>query len=125
VLFRGVRALIVTGPRAQERPAVLAFADGAVTLFDESGKKPLVTLARGQVTAAAYTRDRDPRWYPTLAGPPIDVDMPGGLFRGDRHWLTLQSRDGWMIVRMNDGDWRSITSAVTTFLGLEVGELRP
>jgi hypothetical protein len=124
-VFRGVRGFIVTGRRAEERPAVLAFADGAVTLFDDSGRTPLVTLPYRQVTSAAHTRDRDPRWYPTLAGPPIDVDMPGGLFRGDRHWLALQSRESWMIVRMNDGDWRPITEAVTTFLGLKVEELRP
>lgn len=85
----------------------------------------LITMPYRQVTSAAYTRDRNPRWYPTLAGPPVDVDMPGGMFRGDRHWLALQSRDSWMIVRMNDGDWRTITEAVTTFLGLKVEELRP
>jgi hypothetical protein len=116
---------MVSGRRVQERPAVLAFADGAATLFDEGGVTRLVTMPYRQVTSAAYTRDRDPRWYPTLAGPPVDVDMPGGMFRGDRHWLTLQSRDSWMIVRMNDGDWRTITEAVTTFLGLKVEELRP
>lgn len=124
-IFRGVRAFMVSGRRAQERPAVLAFTEGAVTLFDESGATRLATMPYRQVTSAAYTRDRDPRWYPTLAGPPADVDMPGGMFRGDRHWLALQSRDSWMIVRMNDGDWRSITEAVTTFLGRKVEELRP
>jgi hypothetical protein len=124
-LFRGVRALVVTGRRAQERPAVLTFADGAVTLFDDSGRTPLVALPYREVTSAAYTHDRDPRWYPTLAGPPVDVDMPGGLFRGDRHWLALQSRESWMIIRMNDGDWRPITEAVTALLGLDVQELRP
>ena len=51
--------------------------------------------------------------------------MPGGLFRGDRHWLALQSRDTYMIVRMNDGDWRAIIATVTDVLGLKVEELRP
>lgn len=103
---------------------MLSFADGRVTLFDESGVAPLTSMSFQQITSAAYTRARNPRWYPTLAGPPADVDMPGGLFRGDRHWLALQSRDAWMIVRMNDGDRQPITEAVTTFLGLKVDELR-
>ncbi len=123
-LFRGVRALVIDGRRAVERPAVLAFADGVVTLFDDSATTALVELPYQQVTAAAYTRARHPRWYPTLAGPPIDVDMPGGLFRGDRHWLALQSRDRWLIVRMNDGDWQQITATVTARLGLAVDHLR-
>jgi hypothetical protein len=51
--------------------------------------------------------------------------MPGGLFRGDRHWLALQARDGFVIVRINDGDWQQITATVTRALGLEVAQLRP
>jgi serine/threonine protein kinase len=123
-LFRGIRGFVLNGQRAEEKPAVLSFADGRVTLFDESGTSPLTSMPYQQITSAAYTRARNPRWYPTLAGPPIDVDMPGGLFRGDRHWLALQSRDAWMIVRMNDGDRQPITEAVTTFLGLKVDELQ-
>ena len=103
---------------------MLAFADGAVTLFDDSAPTALFELPYQQLPAAAYTRARHPRWYPTLAGPPIDVDMPGGLFRGDRHWLALQSRDRWLIVRMNDGDWQQITATVTARLGLAVDHLR-
>ncbi len=125
-MFRGVRALVLDGRRAQERPAVLAFADGAVTLLDDAGSTAIAKMSYRQVTAAAYTRARQPRWYPTLAGPPIDTDMPGGgLFRGDRHWLTLQSRDAWMIVRMNDGDWQPITRTVTALLGIPVDQLQP
>ena len=123
-LFRGIRGFVLNGQRAEEKPAVLAFADGRVTLFDEGGTTPLTSMPYQQITSAAYTRARNPRWYPTLAGPPSDVDMPGGLFRGERHWLALQSRDGWMIVRMNDDDRQPITEAVTTFLGLKVDELR-
>jgi hypothetical protein len=123
-LFRGIRGFVLNGQRAEEKPAVLSFADGRVTLFDESGTSPLTSLPYQEITSAAYTRARNPRWYPTLAGPPSDVDMPRGLFRGDRHWLTLQSRDSWMIVRMNDSDRQPITEAVTTFLGLKVDELR-
>jgi serine/threonine protein kinase len=123
-LFRGIRGFVLNGQRAEEKPAVLSFADGRVTLFDESGTSPLTSMPYQQITSAAYTRARNPRWYPTLAGPPIDVDMPGGLFRGDRHWLALQSRDAWMIVRMNDSDRQPITEAVTTFLGLKVDELQ-
>lgn len=124
-MFRGVRALVLDGRRAQERPAVLSFADGAVTLFDDSGRTALASMPYRQVTAAAYTRAREPRWYPTLAGPPIDTDMPGGFLRGDRHWLALQSRDMWMIVRMNDSDWQSITATVTRVIGIAVDQLRP
>ena len=124
-VFRGVRALVLQGQRAEERPAVLTFANGAIRLFDDAGQVAFGEMPYRQITAAAYTRARAPRWYPTLAGPPVDADMPGGLFRGNRHWLALQARASWMIIRMNDNDWQQIVSTVTERLGLKVDTLSP
>jgi predicted Ser/Thr protein kinase len=123
--FPGIRALVLTGRRAEERPATLRFADGTVTLGAERGSDVIASLTYAQVTSAAYTRARHPKWFPTLAGPPVDADMPGGLFRGDRHWLALQSRDGYLIFHMNDSDRQRIVQTVESALGLKVAELRP
>ena len=67
-----------------------------------------------------FVRGKNPRWYPTLAGPPSDVDMPGGLFRTARGWLTMQSRGTYLIVRLNDGDFRQVLVTVTERTGLPV-----
>ena len=125
VIYRGVRAFIVNGDDVDEPSAELTIAPDGVRLADERGARVLATLPAAALTSAAYTRARNPRWYPTLAGPPAGVDMPGGLFRGRYHWLALQGREGYVIVRMNDSDWERITGTVTRILGLEIHQLDP
>lgn len=122
-VFRNVRAFVVTGRRVDERDAVLAFADGEARLADSGGGTTYASLPFTQITSAAHIRARNPKWFPTLAGPAADIDMPGGLFRGDRHWLVLQSRTGYLIARIDDDDWRRVAQAVTDHLGLTVAEI--
>ena len=43
---------------------------------------------------------------------------PGGLFRPARHWLTLQSRATFLILRLNDDDWRQVVETVTGRTGV-------
>jgi serine/threonine-protein kinase len=121
--FRDVRGFVVNGRRGEERDAILRFADGQILLTDRRGGTTYGSLPFNQVTSAAHTRGKNPKWYPTLAGPSADVDMPGGIFRGDRHWLALQSRAGYLIVRVDDDDWNQMARAVTQYLGLTVAEL--
>jgi hypothetical protein len=40
--------------------------------------------------------------------------------RSARHWLTLQSRASYLIVRLNDDDWRQVTDAVSARTGVTV-----
>ena len=61
-------------------------------------------------------------WSVVLAAPPPDVDLPGGLFRSARRWLTLQSRAAFMIVRLNDGDWRQVIDTIAARIGVRVEE---
>jgi serine/threonine-protein kinase len=123
--FRGLKGFIVSGRRVEEVDAVLIFGEGRVTLANGSGQTSLGALPYEQVRSAVYTNDKNPRWYPTLAGPPADVDMPGGVFRRASHWLSLQSRTGYLIVRMNDADFRQIRATVADYLKIAVDELRP
>jgi hypothetical protein len=125
VTYRGVRGFIVEGNGIDEPSAELTIAPDEIRLTNERGSTVLTALPASAVTSAAYTRARNPRWYPTLAGPPSNLDLPGGLFRGRYHWLSLQGRDGYIIVRMNDNDWQRITETVTRILGLEIHQLDP
>lgn len=125
ISYRGIRGFVVDGLEVEEPAAGLTFGADDVRLTDERGVTTWTSLPRSGITSAAYTRAKNPRWYPTLAGPPSNVDLPGGLFRRTYHWLTLQSRDGYIIVRMNDGERERITATVREWLGLEIHELQP
>jgi hypothetical protein len=120
--FGGVRALVVSGKKASEENATLQFTRDGVALIGQNGTS-LGTLLYRDVSYATYVRARDPKWSVVLASPPPDVDLPGGNMlgiRSARHWLTLQSRASYLIVRLNDDDWRQVTDAVSARTGVTV-----
>ncbi len=118
--FKDSRLLVVVGNRAEEQPGVLNFAEGRVAVVSEKNGATLVSIPYTDVTYAVYTRAKDPKWSPVLAAPPATVDLPGGLFSPARHWLALQSRASFLIVRLSDGNWRQVLEAVKARTGLEV-----
>ena len=120
VVFKDVRAFVVTGRKVDEPAAVLQFGDGRVRVTAPRGEPRYGELPYADVTSASYVRAKNPLWYPTLAAPPANVDMPGGLFRSDRHWLTLQSRSGYLIVRLTDGEYRQVIETANARLRVRV-----
>ena len=117
-----MRALVVSGKKASEENATLQFTSDGVALIGQNGAS-FGTLLYRDVTYATYVRARDPKWSVVLASPPPDVDLPGGNMlgiRSARHWLTLQSRASYLIVRLNDDDWREVTEAVSARTGVTV-----
>lgn len=117
--FRDVRLLTLNGKKAGETVAMLGFGNGHVSGLAPSGAT-IVALAYGEITNAVYVRAKDPKWSVVLASPPPDVDLPGGLFRSARRWLTLQSRSNFLIVRLNDNDWRQVIDTLATRAGVKV-----
>jgi serine/threonine-protein kinase len=117
--FKEARAFLVSGIKVEERDALLSFGGGRVTLSDEKAQRRYASMAYADITAVAHTRGRNPRWYPTLAGPPSNVDLPGGLFRPERHWFAFQSRSAYLIVRVRDDDYRRVLEAASSRLSVK------
>jgi hypothetical protein len=121
--FPGIRAIVVAGKKGEERTAELRFAAGEITVVDARAVTPIVVLRYRDLVRAIYTRARAPRWDPSFAAPPPDLDLPGGgIFRLARHWLVLQSNTTFAILRLNDDDWRGIVEKVTERTGLRVDQ---
>ena len=123
--FRDVRLLVVTGKKADERTVILRFGYGQVAALSEREGTPIVSIGERDITYAVYARAQDPRWSPVLAAPPPDTDFPGGLFRSSRHWLTLQSRSAYLILRLNDADWRRVIDTVNRHADVKVDTSAP
>ena len=118
--FKDLRLLVVTGKKGEERQIVLTFGDGQITAANPRDGVAVQVLPYRDISYAAYARAKDPKWSVVLAAPPADVDLPGGLFRSARHWLTLQSRTTFMIIRLNDSDWRQVVNTTTARSGVSV-----
>lgn len=112
--------LTFSGKKADEQPAIINFVNGQMTVVSPRAGTTLATMPYADLTYAVYIHAKDPKWSVVLSAPPPDPDLPGGLFRSARHWLTLQSRSAFMILRLNDGDWRTILQAVSARTGVQV-----
>jgi hypothetical protein len=118
--FKDLRLLVVVGKNAEERTVNLTLGGGQVVAANARDGTTISSMPYGEISHAVYVRAKDPKWSVVLAAPPPDLDLPGFLFRSARHWLVLQSRTDYMIVRLNDNDWRQVVDAVASRTGVTV-----
>ena len=112
----------ITGKRAEELEVTLNFASGRITVVAKRGGATLSDIAYADLVAATYARGKDPKWDTSVPAPPTDVDFPGSLFRQARHWLVLQTRTTFVVLRLGD-DWRRVVETVTERTGLRVEQV--
>ena len=109
--FKGVRLRVVNGRRSSEQEGLLTFANGQFGVLGRSSGAALASMPYESLLRATYARGRDPKWDPSLAGPPQDLDV-GNMFRTAKHWLVLQGRETYMIVQLEDSHWRQVLNTV-------------
>jgi hypothetical protein len=110
----------VTGTQGSNRDAVLTFGQGQISILSPKDGAPLDRMAYGSLVRASYVRARRPVWDASLPAPPADTDMPGSVFSGARHWLTLQSKAAYLIVGLDEATWTQVVEAVTARTGVAV-----
>jgi len=82
-------------------------------------KTDVTALRYPQIAKATYVRARDPQWDPLLSAPAGKIDVPGILGRS-RHWLVLQSKDAYVILRLDGEDRLDVLKAFEERTGLVV-----
>jgi hypothetical protein len=92
--------LVPDGDRQRERDSLVVLADGKINVRALDDRKLLHTTPYDAVVSISYSRGRNPFWN----GPsgPTQVARTGrsplGIFRGDRHWLSLRLKGGRFVV---------------------------
>ena len=89
------KALLASGKDHRERDAKVALADGRIRVAteDKGKQRVLHSVPYESVTSISYSRGRDPVWM-SPQGPETVARVGGGalgMFRRDRHWITLQT----------------------------------
>jgi hypothetical protein len=105
--FEDVKLLAVTGRNTRDQDVTLNFGGGQLAFVGKSTGVILATMPYRSTLRATYVRGRDPRWDPTMVSPPENLDV-GGFLRTAKHWLVLQSNDAYLIVRLDDSNWRKV-----------------
>ncbi len=122
VEVRDVKVLIIDGRKSKDQDVLLGFGAGQIALTNPRGGAPLTTLPYRTVTHATYIKARDPKWNEAAApaaAPPKDLDV-GSFMRTSKHWLVLQARDSYLILRLEDRNFQSVLQAVEARTGLTI-----
>jgi serine/threonine-protein kinase len=124
VTFKDVRLLVNDGgDKAHEVEGVLMLADGHLTMLDKDGKGPLMSLPYSAITAAAYSRSKQPKWKgPDGKDVEEKVDLGKlGFFRSERNWVILFPAEGQpAIIRVEDEGLRTVLPAIESHAGIKL-----
>ncbi len=94
---------VVAGKRSNDRDVLLNFASGQISVLPKDGGEAISTLPYRSIAKATYVKARDPKWDSSLSAPPEGLDV-GSVFRQSRHWLVVQTRESYAILRLEDNN---------------------
>ena len=90
-----------------------------ISLVSRTGT-PIATVQYSDLAGATHSHAKDPKWDQALAGPPPNLDVPGGVFRSTKHWLALQSKSHYFVLRLEDGNWKHVVETLEARSGIRV-----
>jgi hypothetical protein len=119
VTFSDVKYFHITGNKGDDEDATLRFGNGQIEILPKKTGLPLATQLYRRVAHATYVRAKNPKWDSGLPGPDAALDL-SNLFRNARHWLVLQSRSDFVVLRLDDSNWQSILDMFEARTGLKI-----
>jgi hypothetical protein len=108
----------VTEGKARERELALRLGPDGIS-FSEPGASTgdsIKTIAYAAVIGLYQSRSREPRWVsPNGAVNPVAKLGGGGMFgflKGDRHWLTIRTKEEFVAFRTEEEFIKRIVAAL-------------
>jgi len=123
-LFSNVKLLTVKGKSTDDHEVVLAFDDSRMTTAPTGSKGQRAEIPYARIAKATYTFGRDPKWNPGYSAPAGRIDVPGIMGR-QRHWLTVQTPDAYVILRLDGPDRAKILEIFAARTGVPVDSPLP
>jgi hypothetical protein len=124
-----VKTLVPQGTKSEELNALLAFEQGKVIVRSRDTGGTLKTMPYREIEAATYARAKRPRWkdVPGVAPVPDSLGGSGSFLGTTKHWLTLQSKTDFLILRLDDQNVRAVLATIEARTGakLEQPDLKP
>jgi serine/threonine-protein kinase len=120
-----VKVLVADGSRQRERDATLTFAAGMLTVAEKHGAV-IRTIPYEQILSVSYSRSRRPMWQ-SPGGPAPVLRMGGGafgFFRADPHWLSVRTKEAFLVLRVEPAHTRSVPAAFADRAGVAVDIVR-
>jgi hypothetical protein len=112
--FPDVKALVPDGAKTKEADVWLDL-DGSGVVVRRADRSVVKTVPYGAILSATYTEAKNPRWSTAdglAAVPPAYGNRGSSFLSRSRNWLTLQSKDDFIIVRLERDNVSRVLEAV-------------
>ena len=120
--FSDVRVLVADGAKSKEQDASLSLESGGIVVRDGKGDQLVKALQYKSVLSATYSESKRPQWKAAagVAGVPSAFGGSGSLLGRARHWITLQSKDDFLILRVEKENLPKLLPAIESRTGVHV-----
>jgi serine/threonine-protein kinase len=120
--FGDIKTLIADGTKSRELDALLILEPERLVVRNRDNGSILQTTPYQSIAAATYARSKQPRWQEdgNVAQIPKNFSGSGFFLKSSRHWLTLQSKTEFVILRLEDKNFRMVLASVETRTGLKI-----
>jgi serine/threonine-protein kinase len=119
--FGDIKAMVFEGSKSREVDALLSLEPGSLIVRSKSDGAVLRTVPYREIAAATYARARKPRGQTLPGASNIPDDVGGsGIFGGARHWLTLQTANDYVIIRLDDRNVIAVLNGLEARTGNKV-----
>jgi serine/threonine protein kinase len=120
-----VRFVAAEGTRVRERQAMLTFSAGVLTVAERNGAV-IRSIPYEQIMSVNYSRSRQPMWQ-SPGGPAPVLRVGGGafgMFRSDPHWLSIRTKEAFLVLRIGPEHIRSLPDIFSQRAGVTVDVVR-
>ena len=122
------KALVKEGERDRERDAKVTLTQSNITVAFHDDRinadNVLYTLPFSSVISLSYSKSKQPLWNgPGGSARVLHLDVPLGLFKGERHWVSLRTSDAFHVLRVNGDDVSGVLSTLEQRTGLTAERL--
>jgi len=121
--FGAVKALLPPSgdaTKSREMDALLSLEPGELVVRSRDSGEVLKTVPYRTIAAATYTRARRPKASDSSTVTPVPENIGGSGFLGTaKHWLTLQSKSDFLILRLDDKNVLRVMSSLESRTGVK------
>jgi hypothetical protein len=120
--FEKVKMLQQSGEKVREVDVMLELGADHLVIRGEGGVGVLKTISYPSIAAATYSQSKHPRWKEG-AGAAVAFGVfatPIFFMKGTKHWLTVQSPEEFVVLRLDKNNYRLILPALETRSGKKV-----
>ena len=122
VTYKDIKFMAVKGDDSQDQDALVNFGGGQITVVPKDGGAAFASVPYATIAHATYSHSKDPKWDGSLPAPPDNLNIHGFL-RGTRHWLMLQSKTAFVLLRLDDNNFRAVLDTIENRCRLKVDRM--